>query len=680
MQVAQVSPAVHLLSPHRTEAVVSHPPAEARLTLFGVDGSVPAKARREMSDTRILLVEFRPVGLREEPRASAFPFVLGALRYAGAAAEWVVLPIEAGALHAGGRFVVDLSDEEAARLAAVLDQRSPGIVITSDAVAPALEARLPELPPGAWLLSQHSLLGGDPRSIALGPLLEALAEELPADSALDPSAVIADVVEPDYGYEVVGDEAAAEDVLVFLLGTIHCLYRRSVRSSPAYRDREELRELKHRGCAFCGAQLRHTTGLPLQVTPLELALRQLRGHQAARGRPAGHKYMIEDARIVTAPGAFFRAVLDEGFRPSTFHLSPRADELLRAAPELEQVLPDLAAAGHKVRLPSIGLESFSRAENERFAKGLEPEQIEQAVELLESLEERFSEVFECRSEGWFSAIGFTPRTTLEDLRANAAGARRLGPEWLRYFLGTRLQLVGGRAIAELARADGLLAERFSEPAYIEPVCLTEPGEVERPWRFADEKAARAHALLIRLEPVPSSVELPRGDELYRELNGARGCLPAWLDADHVALVEALVEALDRVGPGASPRQLLSDVASSAPRQAPAARTGMSYTEARRVLRVASALPKRFVDRAGGHRLTEGRLHWRVAAWRVHLGFAVAGRELKLRVEWRRGRDRAWVESEHLKLSYESETPPTDPVDTTFARLLLELLERHALRS
>ena len=246
---------------------------------------------------------------------------------------------------------------------------------------------------------------------------------------------------------------------------------------------------------------------------------------------------------------------------------------------------------------------------------------------------------------------------------------------MRYFLGTRLQLVGGRAIAELARADGLLAESFADQARIEPVCLTDPGEVESPWRFADESAARAHALLIRLEPVPSSVDLPRGDDLYRELNGARVCLPAWLDADYLALVEALVEAIDRLGPDAPARELLESVAAFAREEAPGPRGGLSYTEARLVLRAAAALPRRFVESVGGHRLKGGRLHWRAGAWRVHLGFRAGARDLKVTVQWRSGRDRAWVESEHLKLSYESETPPVDPVDMSFARLFLRVLER-----
>ncbi|MBI4679050.1 MAG: hypothetical protein HY748_15850 [Elusimicrobia bacterium] len=61
------------------------------------------------------------------------------------------------------------------------------------------------------------------------------------------------------------------------------------------------------------------------------------------------------------------------------------DGLLRAGPELERLLPEIAARGHRLTLFRMGVEHFSPAENVRFNKGLSTERIDRALALAARL-------------------------------------------------------------------------------------------------------------------------------------------------------------------------------------------------------------------------------------------------------------------------------------------------------
>ena len=148
-----------------------------------------------------------------------------------------------------------------------------------------------------------------------------------------------------------------------------------------------------------------------------------------------------------------------GIRGCELWLSSRVDEFLRFQDVLEAALPIFERSGNQVHLWNIGLENLSPVENERFNKGVDPATVFVCANKIKSLQERFPKAF--RFFG-FGFILFTPWTTLEDLRINIEGFRRLAVGATTFFLGTAMELLPGLAITQLALLDGLVTEAFED--------------------------------------------------------------------------------------------------------------------------------------------------------------------------------------------------------------------------
>ena len=292
------------------------------------------------------------------------------------------------------------------------------------------------------------------------------------------------------------------------------------------------------------------------------ALRQIEAHQrAAPAETPRFAYLFEDSPLSAKLGDLFREVLDRGLRPSTFFFMPRADVLLALRPTLERLLPELAAAGHRLRPLSVGAENFSPDENERFNKGVTTDQLWACFELMRDFEARFPETFASADPGYFAGILFTPWTRPADLRENLEAARRLGAAWLQKVVGIRLQLWEGAAITELARHDGLTTDALvGSLRDVSAVCMSSPNDREVPWGFADPRTARLHQLLVRLEPTPEQATFGPDDALVRELRDQRARLPREQARDYVGVARGLVDAVDALGPDAPVAALFDRVA------------------------------------------------------------------------------------------------------------------------
>ena len=502
---------------------------------------------------RVLLVETRHGDLYRHHRAEYFPYVQGLVRRAGGASRWCVLrvPDQARGLVALAR--LDLPPAERALVLAELRAFAPDVILFHDRPADGLVAWLTAERPGLAVVDLDACV---PVTEEGHTAYRSVYAQVPADvlrplvglPAAGDGTLLLDAAAPDFERHVLGDPAALPRPPVRLALASRCLYRRSVSGNPAYAG---VAFADHYGCAFCPKDDRPAD--VFRQPTLELALAQIAAHLASalpfEGPP--FEYLLEDSLLSVQLPALWDAVLARGLGPLVLHTMVRADVLLSLQGFLEGLLPRLRDGGHGLRLLSMGAESFSEVENQRFNKGVTTAELWQAFGLVRDLEARFPGTFACPDEGVFSAIVFTPWTTLDDLRANLRAARRLGPGWLRRALGTRLQLWPGLPITELARRDGLLGS--DGPGALDDVvgrCWSSPDQREVAWRFADPRTARAHALLVRLPPVPEQGAFAAGDPLLAEAHVLVRRLAPSVAADPVGLALALVDAIDALGPDA----------------------------------------------------------------------------------------------------------------------------------
>lgn len=532
---------------------------------------------------RVVLLEVVHDERHRQHRVEFYPYVLGLADRVGWAAEWWAVPTRWTLMHRGGRYTFDLPADGRARLLDALAAAPPDLIVVHDRPADELATALCAAAPAARLvdLTRTRAEGNPPdpaADVATGLSWEMTVEDAlrvlrsgegRGEGAAPPELAgraLLDAVVPRYERRflcAVGEVPPPQPLR--LQAPPICSYRRPLRTNRFYRDLPpDALGSAAAGCAFC------STGHDLPVgaacpSPVASALLQVAAHQRATPPgPTPLEYTVETSPLGDRLVEFLAGVCDRGLRPSVFFSMPRADWMLAQRRALEELLPRMAAAGHRWQIISLGGENFSDDENDRFNKGVHAADLWACFELVRDLETRFPTAFSSGDPGYFAGILFTPWTRPDDLRTNLAAARRLGPAWLAKVVGIRLQLRPAAPITALARHDGLLADAFAGSlAEVVPVSITSPSERELPWRFADPRAARLHELLIRLEPISGKTTLAPGDPLVAELRAHRSALPPAFAGDHVAVAAALVEAVDALGAEADVPALFRHVAESA---------------------------------------------------------------------------------------------------------------------
>jgi hypothetical protein len=239
------------------------------------------------------------------------------------------------------------------------------------------------------------------------------------------------------------------------------------------------------GCSFCG-----NATMRLIPWPVQDPVRFASDHVEAARRAGLRRFELVGARLWQRVGEFLDAVAARGVRDVELNFMPRIDEFLESRGVLERCLPALAGRRIALRLYGMGVENFSKAENERLHKGISAEQVHRAVELMEAWMERWPGTFRASS---LSMILFTPWTTPEDLLINLdhLGSSPLipGPG----VLAQRLQLFRGRPITRLAKLDGLLAAR-PKAAFYNSGCIVRFDQQELPWRFRHPQAGALYRI------------------------------------------------------------------------------------------------------------------------------------------------------------------------------------------
>lgn len=309
---------------------------------------------------------------------------------------------------------------------------------------------------------------------------------------------IFDQVTPHFGWEP-GNRAAAEaPPLPFLVCGPECSYSRPVASAEPFVNLSLPEEVSQRGCSFCTAGLDQgrqwtTDAATLLRRQLEALLRTHRSwsdHLAVRavGEPALRQ--LEYAA---------ESLIELDLPPLSLVLDSRADGILRHRQRLARALERLRTTDHQIQLGLVGIESFVARELELFNKGTSWRDNLEAIKTLQQLEAEYPEHFDFHEHGGLSLILQTPWTRPQDLALNLSvlSTARLGPLCGK-TLTSRLRLTPPVALHALAERDGLLVERYDDPALDTARRNDYPAEV--PWRFRDPLMAAIGSLLPRLEP------------------------------------------------------------------------------------------------------------------------------------------------------------------------------------
>jgi len=376
--------------------------------------------------------------------------------------------------------------------------------------------------------------------------------------------------------------------------------------------------------------------------------------------------------------AFFKGVAALDLAPTQFHLTCRADELLRMADALRASLPAFGERGHALHFWQVGLENFSPDENKRFNKGITPDEIEQTIALVNELEAAFPKTFVFREHGGFGMIVFTPWTRLSDLRTNVSEIQRHGLREQYAMLTTSLQLRAGTPLEPLAERDGLLVHT-DDPAFdpFDATCITHWGEDELPWRFRHAEVAALFGAMNRIFPRVGAapVQLSK-DEKESTPNGAP---PSAFD--HATVLEALLD-IAEAHPGASTEALLVALPArlaelKRPEALPQGPVPEWIGRLTRLLGVDGG--RRWCARAGA-RLVE--LRPRQASGQSHCLAAVvevAGEQVEIRLSLARPGERAFRLVGRVAISHAKQTPldsreKTQVVDS-LASFLRKAVER-----
>lgn len=484
---------------------------------------------------RLLLLEILPDDRYRNYRSQYYPFAAGLERRLGGAARWVCAGVDSIPVASGRNpFVYALpADARDALLEILRDWRPTHVMVNErldDGLWGVLRAAAPE--------TRFSMSDILQRRRALWELQRWLG--LSGDD-LDPTRLIEEQATPWYGKEALTPAATAVRPFTHVMAGPECVYVPPLSRNPWYADVDLSACSREVGCAFCDCPSIRDD-LP-DGDAVDLAVGQILAAEA--GLPEDFRtreYLLKGGNLLPRLGALFEALLDAGLPPSDFRIGCRLDEFVRLEATLRGLLPRLDAASHCLHIWNMGIENFSPDENERFHKGLDVATIDRGIALLRELRGAFPRAFRPPEGDAFGFILFTPWTTPDDLRLNAAEFRRHDLQVPSGFVGSALQLLPGRPITALAEAHGLTVTQAGD--FLDSGCITSWDEAEVPWRFQDPVVARVHRIARRLVP---GTAIPEDDEAFLQIHGWwRGLEERGLALMDVfeALIEVVVAAPD----------------------------------------------------------------------------------------------------------------------------------------
>ncbi|MDD5302398.1 MAG: hypothetical protein PHS14_04740 [Elusimicrobia bacterium] len=551
---------------------------------------------------RLMLVEFFRGALRRNERSMLFPFLKGLAGKRGFETLWLCYGGDIAhqdAAAEGRALFAAMPEEDLRSLSRRLKSFRPTHVVTSDALSPEARALLSSRAPGAKHLVMplpgdlpDASPGEDWRGEAArcGWFLDWLGVKAPALAGR----YLVEAAVPDYAAVLANKAARGAKPQITIAGGVLCANRRTVAKNPHFAG-VDLGGLEHRGCSFCPIASRLPITAPgTKILPLiETQFRRIL-KTAGRGGRSKDRYEFFDVRAFFKFDALFAMIIRLKVPPAVFMFNPRLDDVLRLKGRIKKMLPALAAAGHEIRILSMGVENFSERENARFNKDITLAQVDEFLALMESWGGAYPGVFMPYRAGnpvvEIGLILFTPWTTLEDIRLNLTRAAERGFPGRGYWLYSILLLEPATPIFRLAKKEAdVLVDRFPDRGQVYGLFKNE-GELEEvhPWRFKDAKAADFFAMHVRVCAADREGEdcaFFRGDEayagalrLYREANQGAEVTP-------LAIAFELLELLEAARPSYEREELLREaVRRAAARPAPVAGKAAAGQSPRKPLR------------------------------------------------------------------------------------------------
>lgn len=256
--------------------------------------------------------------------------------------------------------------------------------------------------------------------------------------------------QPNLRPRVVNPEALPEARTFSIEGNSGCPYQADARANPLYAG-VSIPPRYGRGCAFC------TTGNQSERRPpaktAEHVLEQLRYLRAHA--PEIDRLVLKDQNPFGYLPELLEACKAEGLSGFSLLLETRADWFLKNQHRFERALETADGAGIGVAPFLVGIESFSRAELDRFNKGTTPETNEHFLAALDRWKGKHHSL-DLRHAS-FGFVLLTPWTTMDDLRVNLAAVERTGLDRYRgHLLVSQARLYADTALYYLAERDGLL--------------------------------------------------------------------------------------------------------------------------------------------------------------------------------------------------------------------------------
>jgi hypothetical protein len=300
----------------------------------------------------LLLVEARRAPRLGDTNAEPFPFIAGYAKARRIPVRWIGFPPDAWA-PASSPFLLDLTDRARQQLLDHAAACGASHVLLSEVPAPGLSRFLARRGPGVRVkhcASPTSFYGS-----------EWLAEWLGVSEA--GGGYLPDLAAPSYRSIAAGGPVPAAPTPV--IGSAPCMYAAPLRANPAYAGVDLSGIERTFGCAFCPgpSDLKYHYLTP----PLDLALRQIAAVRAERRTLCSRtEFVVRSATVFFAMSELLRRLEREVVEPIALFFGCRADEALARADDIAAALVIARRCGHAIHVFSMGAESFSPAENERF--------------------------------------------------------------------------------------------------------------------------------------------------------------------------------------------------------------------------------------------------------------------------------------------------------------------------
>lgn len=307
----------------------------------------------------------------------------------------------------------------------------------------------------------------------------------PARAPLEP-APLPDPFAPLVDHEIIALDEAPRVVRKTVYGNLGCPYAADPMKNPRFEGvRLPTLPLARLGCAFCSMGGDYEKRPDAEV--VAEVVRQARYY--AEALPELEELLLNDQHSLRYLAELMRATSE--LRPLRWLFAARADAFVRETERVRAAIDAARAAGHRLEVYLSGFEAFNDETLQRYNKGVRTEELLRAVDVMRELHREAPGVFDYARTRGHSLILYDPWTTPEQLRDSAERIRSHGLTELFDELGrNRLRLYADLPITYLAQRDGALAEDWDEGD--EGAGRRKGYNVERPWRFLDERTRAAH--------------------------------------------------------------------------------------------------------------------------------------------------------------------------------------------